>query len=198
VTEQAPRLGGRAHATPRPGHMIRSIVYGLMWVSLGMTSRFPSGWVRRNVLRLLRARIDPSVIVYSGVFVRNPWRLQVGRGTVIGHHCHLDARGGLHIGAHVNLSSEVNIWTNEHDPQSDDFAIVGAPVRVGDHAWLGNRCIILPGVSIGAGAVVCSGAVVTKDVPERAIVGGVPAHVIGQRRSSLSYSPAAFGKVWFA
>ena len=176
---------------------MRSALYGLVWTFSAVLAAMPSLVVRRAALRLLGARLGPSVVLYGGVFARSPWRLAIGGGTVIGHACHLDARGGLTIGAHVNISSEVNIWTNEHDPHSSDFAITSAPVVIDDHAWLGNRAIVLPGVHIGQGAVVCSGAVVTRDVAAMQIVGGVPARTIGVRRSDLNYSPGAFGKIWF-
>ena len=176
---------------------MRSLLYGLIWVFSAVMASMPSLVVRRLALTVLGARLGRPVILYAGVFARSPWRLAIGPGTVIGHACHLDARGGLTIGAHVNISSEVNIWTNEHDPHAADFAITAAPVVIDDHAWLGNRAIILPGVHIGRGAVVCSGAVVTGDVAAMAIVGGVPARQIGVRRSDLAYSPAAFGKIWF-
>jgi acetyltransferase-like isoleucine patch superfamily enzyme len=79
------------------------------------------------------------------------------------------------------------IWTLEHDPQSPDFATVGGPVTIEDYAWVGCRVVILPGVCIGKGAVVAAGAVVTKDVPPYAIVGGVPARTIGERAPDLRY-----------
>jgi maltose O-acetyltransferase len=75
----------------------------------------------------------------------------------------------------------------EHDVHSDTHADKGGDVIIGDHAWIASRVTILPGVRIGDGAVVASNSVVTKDVPSMAIVGGVPARVIGQRRSRLEY-----------
>lgn len=176
---------------------MRPFVYGLLWMFTAVMCRMPSQVLRVAALRLLKARIAPGIVLYGGVFVRSPWRLAIQQGTVIGHNCHLDARGSLSIGRHVNISGEVNIWTNEHNPHSDDFSITGAPVCIEDYVWLGNRSIILPGVTVGRGAVVCSGAVVTRDVEELAIVGGVPARRIGTRQSMLDYSPGAFGKIWF-
>lgn len=176
---------------------MRAILYGLVWLFSAAMAKMPSLVLRRAALRILGARLGRSVILYANVFARSPWRLAIGDGTVVGHACHLDARGTLTIGAQVNISSEVNIWTNEHDPHADDFAIVSAPVTIADHAWLGNRVIILPGVTVGRGAVVCSGAVVTRDVAPMSIVGGVPARQIGTRRSTLAYSPGEFGKIWF-
>ncbi len=61
---------------------------------------------------------------------------------------------------------------------------------IGDYAWLGPRCIILPGITVGEGAVVAAGAVVTKDVEPYVVVGGIPALKISDRPSSLSYNPA--------
>ncbi|MBI3345974.1 MAG: acyltransferase [Burkholderiales bacterium] len=176
---------------------MKSILYGAIWLSTAIASYAPIHGLRILFLKLLRARIDRPTIIYAGVFVRSPWKLSIGSGTVIGHGCHLDARGRLKIGSDVNISSEVNIWTNQHDHQSRDFRITEGPVDIGNRVWLGNRAIILPGVTIGEGAVVCSGAVVTKDVAPFTVVGGVPAKPIGTRAKDLDYSPAAFGKIWF-
>lgn len=103
------------------------------------------------------------------------------------HHCILDGRKGLVIGDHVNLSSEVMIWTLQHDMNDSGFKAVGGPVEIGDYAWVSARAIILPGRKIGKGAVVAAGSVVTKDVEDYAIVGGVPAKKIGERNRSLEY-----------
>jgi acetyltransferase-like isoleucine patch superfamily enzyme len=92
------------------------------------------------------------------------------------------------IGRNVNLSSEVLIRTAQHDYQSPDFKTVFHPVKIEDYVWLGPRCIILPGVTVGEGAVVAAGAVVTKDVEPYTLVGGVPAKKIGERPKNLQYT----------
>lgn len=176
---------------------VGACIHGTIWMILSIGSYLPANWARKAVLRMFKGRVGAGTVIYGGVHTRSPWRLRIGRDSVLGHYCHLDARAGLSIGDNVNISSEVNIWTQEHDMNSPGFEIVGDPVVVEDHAWLGNRSIILPGVRIGRGAVVCSGAVVTRDVPERAVVGGVPARIIGERTGELGYSAAGFGKLWF-
>ena len=96
-----------------------------------------------------------------------------------------DSRGGLiRLGNNIDIAPEVNIWTLEHDPQDSDFSTKGGPVTIGDFVWIGNRAIILPNVIIGEGAVVASGAVVTKDVDPWTIMGGVPAKKIGNRNKN--------------
>ncbi len=118
-----------------------------------------------------------------------------GRNISVGHHCVfnkkvlLDGRGGrLIIGNQVDIAREVNIWTLSHDPDDDQHRTKGGDVTIGDYAWIASRVTILPGVRIGRGAVVAAGSVVTKDVGELAIVAGVPARVIGYRKSRLHYS----------
>ena len=115
------------------------------------------------------------------------WSLRIGANTAINRRCYLDARQGIEIGDNVNVSPEVYILTYQHDPQSPTFASYGAPVVIEDHAWIGVRAILLPGVRIGEGAVVAAGAVVTADVPPYAIVAGVPATVKQERTRDLRY-----------
>ena len=138
-------------------------------------------------------------MVYRWREIRNPRSIEIGEGSIVGLWATLDGRRGITIGSNVNLSSEVTIWTLQHDHQDRDFAAVGGPVLVEDRAWLSYRCTILPGVTIGEGAVVAAHALVTKNVAPYTIVGGVPAKVIGQRSRDLAYEFVRFrnGSPWF-
>ena len=123
-----------------------------------------------------------------GLEVRDGRNVTVGDHVIVNARVLLDGRGGkLTIGNNVDIGQETNVWTLEHDPHDDQHRAIGADVTVEDHVWIASRVTILPGVRIGRGAVVASGAVVTKDVPAMAIVGGIPAKVIGERRSGLDY-----------
>jgi maltose O-acetyltransferase len=75
------------------------------------------------------------------------------------------------------------IYNSEHDLEKQDFSARTEPVQIEDYVFVGPRSIILPGVKIGKGAVIAAGAVVTANVPDFAIVGGVPAKVIGERKN---------------
>lgn len=116
-----------------------------------------------------------------------PERIVIGDFCTIGDSAFLDGRSGLNIGDCVNLGSHVSIYTREHDVDACDFAETGAPVSVGHHAWISSNSIVLPGVTIGAGAVVAAGAVVVRDVPEFTVVGGNPARFIRERSRDLTY-----------
>jgi maltose O-acetyltransferase len=85
------------------------------------------------------------------------------------------------IGSHVDIASEVLIYNSEHSLESPEFTATTAAVTIEDYVFIGPRSIILPGVTIGKGAIVAAGAVVTKDVAPGCIVAGIPARPIGDR-----------------
>ena len=143
--------------------------------------------LRRAYLKLLGAKIGKGSFVMKRTYFMAPWNVEVGEGSHINRGCTLDARAGITIGNSVSISHQVNIMTGSHDVRSRRFEGVFEPITIADYAWLGIGCTILKGVHIGKGAVVCAGAVVTKDVPPYAIVGGVPARKIGERPQDLDY-----------
>lgn len=151
--------------------------------------RLPLRWLRDRLVRsLLGVRLAPGAQLYRWREIRSGRRVSIGEGSVIGLWATLDGRLGIEIGEQVNFSSEVAIWTQQHDPRSPEFAAVGGPVTIHDRAWLSFRCTILPGVTVGEGAVVAAGALVTRDVEPYTIVGGVPAVKIGDRPRDLTYT----------
>lgn len=133
-------------------------------------------------MRLGGAKIGKGSTIHMGVSFFSLRHLTIGEDTILGRNIFLDGRASIHIGSHVDIASDVMIYNSEHDINSEDFHAVTAPVEIGDYVFIGPRAIILPGVKIGKGAVVAAGAVVTKDVPDFVIVGGVPAEVIGERK----------------
>lgn len=144
-------------------------------------SKIPSELIRRKTLQLLGSSIGDGSFLYAGFHIRNPRGLKIGKRCSIGPKVLLDARSKLLIGDSVVIAYEAIIWTLHHDYNDLYFKTKGASVIIEDYVWICSRCIILPGVKIGKGAVVASGAVVTKDVPAYSVVGGIPAKIIGVR-----------------
>lgn len=150
---------------------------------LSVVGYVPIFLFRKLVYQLAGIKIGKKSHLHIGTQFFNPAGISIGNGTIIGKDAFLDGRDSLKIGDHVDIASEVMIYNSEHDINSDDFKGVSAPVVVGDYVFIGPRAIILPGVKIGKGAVIAAGAVVTHDVGDFIIVGGVPAKIIGERQN---------------
>jgi acetyltransferase-like isoleucine patch superfamily enzyme len=171
-------------------HVVGSVKH--WWADFSLLLLTCIGYVPNHAFRLAFYRHFGIQIPKTSAF---HWRarffapkgINIGEYTSIGNDAFLDGRKGLTIGSCVNIAGEVRIYTMEHDVHSPDFDGIGNPVTLEDYAYIGSRVTILPGVTSPCGAVVASGAVVTKDVPEYTIVGGVPAHEIGQRSRNLTY-----------
>ena len=135
--------------------------------------------------------IAPGSIIedYCSVFAREQGKdgpLIIGAGSCISYHSIIDLCGGVTIGNTVAIGPHTIIYTHDHEYAHDGPAawqgeVVRKPVEIGEGAWVGARVTILPGVKIGARAVIAAGAVVTRDVSAGAVVGGVPARPL--RRS---------------
>jgi maltose O-acetyltransferase len=143
--------------------------------------------IRSGVLRLVGFNIGEGTIM---------WDLPEFSGgddmismLTIGRHCwlnsgiYLDLGAPIHIGDKVAIGHNVLFMTSSHQiNRGPNERRAGPryakPITVGDRVWLGARCLILPGVTIGAGAVVAAGATVTQDVPPDCIVAGVPARIV--------------------
>lgn len=170
--------------------IIRSLIHfgeDFILLLLTMAGYIPCHFFRKTFYRLCGIRIGKNTSFHWRARFFKPWHLTIGRNSIIGNDAMLDARKGIHIGNNVSLSMGVWIWTMEHDPQDPYYRGTGGPVNIHDYAWISCRVVILPDVTIGKGAVVAAGAVVTKDVAPYAIVGGVPAKTIGKRTEDLRY-----------
>ena len=143
----------------------------------------PSHSIRKFFYRISGMKIGKGSIIHMWARFFNLSGITIGEDTIIGDHAFLDGRAPLKIGNHVDIASHVLIYNSEHDINSEGFDPIEEPVEIGDYVFIGPRAIILPGVKIGKGAVVAAGAVVTSDVKEFEIVGGVPAKVIGERKN---------------
>lgn len=164
------------------------------WLWLRFVGNLPSKHIRGWILNSYKGvKIHHSVPIYHGF---EWWKgcLVIEEGSSVGFCNHFDCRNGIYIGKNVDFASYVTIWTMHHDYNDIHFSAKGAPVKIGDNAWLCSHCVILPGVTIGEGAVVASGAVVCKDVEPWSVVGGIPAKEISKReKKEYDYNP---GNYW--
>lgn len=150
---------------------------------LRLTGSIPLHHVRRLIYRLAGMEIGWRSAIHMGARFYDPKNIVIGEDTIIGEDAILDGRSKLKIGNHVDIATGVMIYNAQHEIEDEYFSPSLAPVVVEDYVFIGPRVIIQPGVTIGRGAVVAAGAVVVSDVPPYAIVGGVPAKIIGERKN---------------
>lgn len=148
-----------------------------------MVGYTPIHHLRRFFYRLFGMKIGKGSTIHMFASVYRVKGIEIGKDSIIGEWVILDGRDKLRIGDHVDIATGVMIYNSKHDINDSEFSAKTSPVEIGDYVFIGPRAIILPGVTIGKGAIIAAGAVVTKDVPEFAIVGGVPAQAIGERKN---------------
>ena len=132
---------------------------------------------------ILNHCVSKDIIIQKGAYF--PADMVIGNHSGIGKNSLISS--GVSIGEYVMMGPDCSIYTTNHlyDKTDIPMAMQGVgkvrPVKIGDDVWIGARAIILPGVTVGKGSIIGAGAVVTKDVPEYAVVGGNPAKVIKYR-----------------
>jgi maltose O-acetyltransferase len=154
-----------------------------------LVGRLPSRHLRMLFLRTALGSCGKGTAVQMDCRFLQPRKVHLGARNVVNWGCVMDGRRyAIRTGSDVSIGPESAILTLGHDPQSQDFADRGGEVIIGDRVWICFRAIILPGVTIGKGAVVAAGAVVSRDVADYTIVAGSPAKPIGTRTKDLRYS----------
>ena len=153
------------------------------WAILGRLNALAPGdfdAVRALLRELTGQELDPSVRVLPPFHTDSGRNLRFGRNVFVNHGCTAMDLGGITIGDDVMLGPNVQLISSGHplDPATRRARITTAPVHIGRGAWIAAGATVLQGVTVGEDAVVAAGAVVTKHVPARTLVAGVPARII--------------------
>lgn len=143
-------------------------------------------FARWLVLKLWLKRLGKASLIDYKTYLRYPGKISIGNHVAINRGCELYAsfmvsNGYIILGDHVTLSPSVKLYTIQHDYSSLNMPDIAGPIVVGDFAWIGGDTIVLPGVTIGEGAVIGAGSLVTRDIPPYSVAVGRPAKVIKMR-----------------
>ena len=149
-------------------------------ITVEMNNTYHSPEELRELFSELTGRkVDESFGIFPPSSADYGQNITVGKNVFINSGCCFQDQGGIEIGDNVLIGQQVVIATLNHDLDVEKRAnMLPAPVKIGNGVWIGAHATILAGVTIGRGAVIAAGAVVTKDVPENTIVGGVPAKIL--------------------
>lgn len=155
-----------------------------IWALNRVADFFPDGAVgypvRRLIWRATGVRLGPNVRLETGISILGT-NLSIGADSYINRRSYFDLSAPITLGKRVTIGHGVSFITAQHaiGPAEHRFgAVTPLPIEVGDGAWIGANVTVMPGVSIGSGAVVAAGSVVTKPVAADSLVGGVPAKFI--------------------
>ena len=136
--------------------------------------------IRRAFEELIGKPVGEPFYLVPPFYADHGLNITVGSSVFIGHDCSFTGHAPIAIGDETMLAHKVNLITAGHpvDPETRRAFVTAAPITIERNVWIGAGATVMPGVHIGADSVVAAGAVVTRDVPARTVVAGVPARVI--------------------
>ncbi|WP_407416327.1 sugar O-acetyltransferase [Methanobrevibacter sp.] len=135
--------------------------------------------IRELFSKLIGKDVDDEFRIFPPFYTDFGKNIHLGKNVFINSDCKFQDQGGIYIGDDVLIGHNVVLATLNHEEDPEKRGnLCPAPINIGNKVWIGSNATILPGVTIGDGAIIAAGAVVTKDVSEKTVVGGVPAKFI--------------------
>ena len=152
--------------------------------ALRITAEINTGYhtpeeLRKLFSQLIGQPVDESFGLFPPFYTDCGKNIHIGKQVFINMGCKFQDQGGIFIEDGALIGHNVVLTTLNHAMRPERRGdMLPAPIHIGKQVWIGSNATVLPGVTIGDGAIVAAGAVVTRDVPENTIVGGVPARVL--------------------
>lgn len=152
--------------------------------ALRITAELNNAYHTPEELRVIFSRLtgrptDDTFTLFPPFYTDCGKNLIIGKNVFINSGCKVQDQGGIEIGDGTLIGHNVVLATLNHALAPERRGdLIPRPIRIGKNVWIGSNAVILPGVTIGDGAVIAAGAAVTKDVPENSAAGGVPARIL--------------------
>lgn len=173
------RNGETILPTDLEAYKMREASYNTKKLLVQMNSTAEPNEVRSLLSQITGTEIDESVAVFTPLYLNYGKNIKIGKNVFINFDCVFLDLGGITIEDNVLIAPKVSLLSEGHPLEPENrHALVPKPIHIKKNAWIGAGATILQGVTIGENAVVASGAVVSKDVPDNVIVGGIPAKII--------------------
>lgn len=161
------------------GYKMREASYETKKLLVQMNNTADPNEIRNLLSQITGSEIAKSTDVFTPLYINYGKHTKIGKNVFINFDCVFLDLGGITIEDNVLIAPKVSLLSESHPMSPDErHSLVPKPIHIKENAWIGAGATILPGVTIGKNSVVAAGAVVTKDVPDNMIVGGIPAKII--------------------
>lgn len=159
-------------------HRLRDESFAVKKLLIKMNNSSDSDEITKVLSKILNQEVQ-NIAVFTPLYINYGKNINFGKNVFINFDCTFLALGGITIEDDVLIGPKVSLITENH-PLNPKLrkGLIGKPIHIKKNAWIGANATILPGVTIGENAVIAAGAVVSKDVPDNMVVGGIPANII--------------------
>lgn len=162
-------------------YKLREASYATKRLLIQMNNSSDPMEVRNLLSQITDSEIDENTDVFTPLYINYGKHTKIGKNVFINFDCTFLDLGGITIDDNVLIAPKVSLLSEGHPVSSEDrHSLMVGHIHIKKNAWIGANATILPGVTIGENSIVASGAVVSKDVPDNTVVGGIPAKVIKQ------------------
>lgn len=168
-------------------YLRNQIVYIVIFLHNIIYNLLPFFFIKNIYLKLIGNKIGKQTYIHIPIRFMYHKNLEIGDNVHVGYSCNLDARCGIKIGNNVTIGPYTKLLSIGHDIDDPQYIGKGKTIEIGDNVVFFYNCIVMPGVKIAEGAVILTGAVVTKDVEPYSVVGGNPAKHLRYRSKDLQY-----------
>jgi len=171
--------GETIHADDSQGFKMREASYSTKKLLVQMNNSANPSEVRSLLSQITGSEIDESVGVFTPLYINYGKHTKIGRNVFINFNCTILDLGGITIDDDVLIAPNVSLLSEGHPISPENrHSLIPKPIYIKKNAWIGAGATILQGVTIGENAIVSAGSVISKDVPDNTIVGGIPAKII--------------------
>ena len=165
--------------TDKEAYKLREASFATKKILVEMNNSSDPAEIRYFLSQITDTAIDESVTVFTPLYINYGKHTKMGKNVFINFDCVFLDLGGITIEDNVLIAPKVSLLSEGHPTAIEDrHSLIPKPIHIKKNAWIGANATILQGVTIGENAIVASGSVVSKDVPDNTIVGGIPAKIL--------------------
>ncbi len=168
---------------------VKAIAGALVYIFLNyLVTNIPCWHIRKLFYMLFRMKIGTKSRLNMKVIVWDPWKIRIGKETIVNEYAFLDGRGGLTIGDSTSIAMWAVLYSSSHYADSPSFEYYTKPTVVGDNCWVCARSIVLPGSNVKDRVIIGANSVFKGEAEEAGIYSGNPSSLVRKRKVDDDYN----------